>query len=127
MRNLNYMFIRRLIYIYMILLSSACAYAQTGQEDGTGNIESGDVNADGTCDISDVLLTVDYILGKHPASFSEEAADMNNDHVIDISDVLLIVDKILGKLPEDDDGTPPVDDDDDANPHLPVLAPQKRG
>ena len=120
------MIIRRLIYLLFIFVTSTCAYAQASNEDGKGNIESGDVNADGSCDISDVLLTVDYILGKHPASFSLEAADMNGDNVIDISDVLLIVDKILGKAQEDeDDGTPPVDDDDDANPHLPVLAPHK--
>ena len=118
------MIIRRLFFLLFIFVSSTCVYAQASNEDGTGSIESGDVNADGSCDISDVLLTVDYILGKHPVSFSFEAADMNDDNVIDISDVLLIVDKILGKAQEDDD-TPPVDDDDDANPHLPVLAPHK--
>ncbi len=106
-------------------LMSVCMYAQDDIVADADEIISGDANGDGAVDISDVLLTVDYILGKEALSFVKEAADMNKDTVIDISDVLLIVDKILGREEQDpDDGTPPVDDDG-ANPNLPVLAPRK--
>ena len=57
----------------------------------------GDVNGDGAVDISDVLLAVDYVLGKRPDPFIFANADMDLTGQIDISDVLLIVDKILGK------------------------------
>lgn len=57
----------------------------------------GDANGDGTVDISDVLVTVDYILGKNPDPFVFANADMDKTGQIDISDVLLIVDKILGR------------------------------
>ncbi len=58
----------------------------------------GDANADGVVDISDVLVTVDYILGKNPNPFDFANADMDKTGQIDISDVLMIVDKILGKI-----------------------------
>ena len=57
----------------------------------------GDANNDGLVDVSDVLLTVDYILGKPSEGFVQDNADVTNDGVIDISDVLGIVDIILGK------------------------------
>ena len=57
----------------------------------------GDVNSDGSVDISDVLSTVDYILGRQVGAFDRAAANMNNDNAIDISDVLQIVDVILGR------------------------------
>ncbi len=57
----------------------------------------GDANDDGVVDVSDVLLTVDYILGKPSKGFVQDNADVTNDGVIDISDVLGIVDIILGK------------------------------
>ena len=58
----------------------------------------GDVNQDGSVDISDVLATVDYILGKNPVNYIKSEGDINGDNEINISDVLCIVDIILGKL-----------------------------
>ena len=119
------MIICRMIYMVFIILLGTNAYAQDEMNYGTSNIVLGDVNADGAVDISDVLMTVDYILCKQQESFVIEAADMNRDNAIDISDVLMMVDKILGKeVPIDDDGTPHVGDDD-ANPNLPVLSPKR--
>ena len=57
----------------------------------------GDVNNDGTVDISDVLATVDFVLGRANGDFNLQAADVFTDGVIDISDVLGIVDIILGR------------------------------
>lgn len=65
-----------------------------------GNIVAypvGDVNYDGGVDISDVLYTVDDVLGKIPVGFHADNADITKDGKIDISDVLSIVDIILGK------------------------------
>ena len=57
----------------------------------------GDVNEDGKVDISDVVATVNYILGTTPAVFNLSAADVNDDNGVDISDVVGIVNMILGK------------------------------
>ena len=70
-------------------------YTWTTEDDDSTLI--GDANGDGTVDISDVLVTVDYILGKQVSVFFFKNADVNFDNSIDISDVLGIVDIILGK------------------------------
>jgi hypothetical protein len=79
---------------------------QNGQTEWLGDIYfftvgnellRGDANDDGQVDISDVLLTVDYILGKPCEDFVLDNADVMQDGEIDISDVLGIVDIILGK------------------------------
>ena len=57
----------------------------------------GDVNNDQIVDISDVLLIVDYILGRNPEGFIRAKSDINKDGQIDISDVLSTVDIILGR------------------------------
>lgn len=55
----------------------------------------GDVNGDGTVDISDANLTINIILGA--ASLSDfPAADVNGDGSVDVSDVNLIINIILG-------------------------------
>lgn len=64
---------------------------------GQGSTLPGDVNGDYAVDISDVLLTVDYILGKPLEIFIRANGDLDNSTDIDISDVLYIVDIILGK------------------------------
>ena len=63
-------------------------------------IKQGDVNHDSFVDISDLLSTVDYVLGKNPPNFYVKDADLNGDGEIDISDVLSIVDIILGHYHE---------------------------
>ena len=57
---------------------------------------SGDVNADESIDVLDVVTTVNIVLGNIDASESEQcAADMNNDLSIDILDVVTMVNLIL--------------------------------
>lgn len=55
----------------------------------------GDANGDDRVNISDVVATVDYIIGKNPQAFIFEAADINQDGRVNISDVVAIVDLIL--------------------------------
>lgn len=53
----------------------------------------GDVNGDGTVDVSDVTALINQILGT--ASFPTELCDLNADGVINVSDVTTLINKIL--------------------------------
>ena len=57
----------------------------------------GDVNHDRTVNITDVMMTVNHVVGQTPAGFHVENADVNGDHVINITDVIVIVNYILGR------------------------------
>ncbi|MBQ8486861.1 MAG: Ig-like domain-containing protein [Prevotella sp.] len=57
----------------------------------------GDVNGDDVVNVTDVTLTIDYVLGKNPVDFNEKAADMDGTEKIDITDVTLIIDAVLNK------------------------------
>ena len=57
---------------------------------------SGDVDASGSLTTADLLLVVDYILGRDvPSTFSTTAADVNGDGLVNIADVSALVDKLL--------------------------------
>ena len=55
----------------------------------------GDVNNDGTVNVTDVMLTVNYVIGKDPANFILENADLNFDSTVTITDVMMIVNIII--------------------------------
>lgn len=57
----------------------------------------GDANGDGSVTISDVTLTVDYILGRKVDVFCFENADAYGDGIITVTDVTAIVSIILGQ------------------------------
>ena len=59
----------------------------------------GDVNEDGAVSISDVVATVNYILGK-PAGgkFNVEAADITSDGYVSVADIVGIVNIILNPI-----------------------------
>ncbi len=59
------------------------------------NYVMGDVDVDGKVTISDVLMTMNYIIGNSPAGFVLELADVNNDNVINISDVMKMASMIV--------------------------------
>lgn len=82
-------------------LNQRFVYLDTKFKELTANeaYEMGDVNMDGTIDISDVVLVVNYVLGNADASAEYGVltyGDMNSDDTVDISDVVAIVNKILG-------------------------------
>lgn len=56
---------------------------------------TGDVNGDNSINISDVVLLIDFVLGKDPQQFNMNAADTNMDGNVDISDVVRLIDRIL--------------------------------
>lgn len=60
----------------------------------------GDVDGNGTVDVTDINLTVNYMLGKNPVVFILPAADIDGNGSIDVSDVNGIVNIILGKVGE---------------------------
>lgn len=51
----------------------------------------GDVNNDGYVNVTDVMLTVNFVVGQNPAGFIEANADMNADGTITVTDVIAIV------------------------------------
>ena len=71
------------------------------QGGGDDCAEAGDVNADGTVNILDIVAIVNNILGS--GALAEEcAADYNSDGTINILDIVAIVNSILGGKTADD-------------------------
>ncbi len=58
----------------------------------------GDANGDGEVSISDIVMVVDYILGKNPQGFVFENALMNDDNEVSIVDINYIVDIVLNHV-----------------------------
>jgi len=56
----------------------------------------GDVNFDGSLDVTDVILLVNFVLGTTPTEEQGLTADMNQDGIINILDVIQVVGEILG-------------------------------
>ena len=54
------------------------------------------MNFDGSLDITDVILLVNFVLGTTPTEEEALTADMNQDGVINILDVIDVVSGILG-------------------------------
>ena len=55
----------------------------------------GDVNGDGSVNISDVTALIDYLLSGNPSGVNLTAADANQDNSINISDVTSLIDYLL--------------------------------
>jgi hypothetical protein len=60
----------------------------------------GDVDGDGVVDVSDVVIVINYILGKSTDPKIPETADLNNDGEIDIFDVTMMINIILSNQSE---------------------------
>ena len=60
----------------------------------------GDVNGDGEVNITDISLTVEYVLTDTADPFIFENADTNGDGEINVTDISAIVDIVLGKTTE---------------------------
>ncbi len=60
-------------------------------------IKRGDVNKDGSIDVSDAIAISNYIIKRPSVMFIEEAADVNGDGKIDVSDAIGIMNIILGR------------------------------
>lgn len=60
------------------------------------NAATGDVNADGSIDVTDINVIINIILGNDNANYYNGRADVNDDNVVDISDINAIVGLIIG-------------------------------
>ena len=56
----------------------------------------GDVNFDGSLDVTDVVSVINFILGGTFTEEQELTADMNQDNIVNILDVIIIVNEVLG-------------------------------
>jgi hypothetical protein len=57
--------------------------------------QRGDVNGDGSVNISDVTALIDYLLSGNPSGVNLTAADCNQDSSVNISDVTALIDYLL--------------------------------
>jgi surface protein len=57
--------------------------------------QRGDVNGDGSVNISDVTTLIDYLLSGNPSGVNVTAADCNQDSSVNISDVTSLIDYLL--------------------------------
>lgn len=55
----------------------------------------GDVNRDGTVNVTDAVCILNYILGNTPSNFFFKAADINKDAIINITDVVGVMNIIM--------------------------------
>jgi len=56
----------------------------------------GDVNFDGTLNVTDIILIVNFVLGEEPTEEEFLTADINQDGIVNILDVIGVVSEILG-------------------------------
>ena len=56
----------------------------------------GDVNFDGSLNVNDIVLMVNFVLGETPTEEQSLTADINQDGILNILDVILVVGEILG-------------------------------
>lgn len=59
------------------------------------NAMPGDVNGDRQVTVTDVVMTVNHILGDVQPQFNEEVADLNKDNKVTMGDVVLLIDLVL--------------------------------
>ena len=69
----------------------------TNKEYKGSKYDTGDLNGDGSIDVSDVNLLIDLVLGKITEDELPGDPDISGDGSIDVSDVNLLIDIILGK------------------------------
>lgn len=60
-------------------------------------IVDGDGNGDGTCDMSDLTILINYLLGAEPSRgpINLVGVDMNNNNVVDMTDLALLINHLL--------------------------------
>ena len=60
------------------------------------NFPDGDVNQDGSQNVQDIILMINYIIGTNDLYESQiQIADLNNDGSVDVMDIILLVNIII--------------------------------
>ena len=84
------------VYEYCIEAVNDCGGSSLQCDTGYMANQAGDVNADGSIDILDVVLVVTIIIETYSPSDDEfSAADINNDEMVDVLDIVILVNEIL--------------------------------
>ena len=89
--------------IFFLALNSGPRAGDEGAVDGELSFRRGDVNFDGSVDISDAIRTFDFLFLGGESVACPDAADTNDDGIIDISDGIFV----LGYLFRGQDVPPP--------------------
>jgi hypothetical protein len=85
------------VYEYCIEAVNDCGDSAWQCDTGYTATPSGDVNADGSIDVLDIVVVVNIIVETYEPSDDEfSAADMNSDGVVDVLDIVILVNAILG-------------------------------
>ena len=87
------------VYEYCIEAVNDCGESDWQCDTGyTAEVElTGDVNADGSIDVLDIVVVVNIIIENYSPSDDEfSASDMNSDGVVDVLDIVILVNAILG-------------------------------
>lgn len=58
-------------------------------------MQTGDVNCDGSVNVSDITTLINHILGNEPTPFIKEKADIDENNTLDVSDAVALLNIIL--------------------------------
>jgi len=85
------------VYDYCIESVNECGSSGWTCDTGFSSTPQGDVNADGSIDVLDIVVVVNIIIETYTPSDDEySAADMNSDGMVDVLDIVILVNAILG-------------------------------
>ena len=85
------------VYDYCIESVNECGSSGWTCDTGFSSTPQGDVNADGSIDVLDIVVVVNIIIEIYTPSDDEySAADMNSDGMVDVLDIVILVNAILG-------------------------------
>ena len=86
-----------LLALLALLVGAVSAHAGVAINENNSSPARGDINGNGTVDVTDVNIVVNILLGKAQASSYPGNPDLNNDNTVDVSDVNIVVNILLGK------------------------------
>jgi hypothetical protein len=85
------------VYDYCVESVNECGASEWTCDTGFLSTPQGDVNADGSIDVLDIVVVVNIIIETYTPSDDEySAADMNSDGMVDVLDIVILVNAILG-------------------------------
>lgn len=80
-----------LTFVFSVCMMAMCWMPMNGQN----SANRGDVDNDGSVNISDVTELIDYLLSGDPSRVNLEASDVDFDGSVNISDVTVLIDYLL--------------------------------
>ena len=84
------------VYEYCIEAVNNCGESNWQCDTGYTSMPEGDVNADGSIDVLDIVMVINIIVQTYDPSDDEfSAADINSDGVVDVLDIITLVNVIL--------------------------------